>query len=125
MQYTVALRDTDGCTKVANSLVLDNPSALRASTSFTFFKSTVDDIRSMVVSFNYHSKDIPNQSDEEFSSDGNPIVDDYFASKTKGIMGHDLDSDLSIGDLHSSSFKKGFKLVHGRKYCKYFSSRLH
>lgn len=125
MQYSVALRDTDGCTKVTNSLVLDNPSALRASTRFTFFKSTMDDIRSMVVSFNYHSKDIPNQSDKEFSSDGNPIVDDYFASKTEGIAGHDLNPDLSIGGLHSSSFKKGFKLVNGRKYCKYFSWRLH
>ena len=118
MQHTVALRDADGCTEVFNSPVLDNPSALRASTGFTFFRSTVDDIHSMVVSFNYHSTDIPNQSDEEFCSDGNPISYDYYGSKPKGIAGRDLDADFSIGGLHSYSFKKGFKLVNGHKYCK-------
>lgn len=41
------------------------------STSSTFFKSTMEDIRRMVVGFSSYSANILNQFDEDFSSDGN------------------------------------------------------
>lgn len=54
------------CTEVANppSSIQDDLGVQRASTDTTFFRATVEDIRSMAVRFNSHSTDLPFQSNE-------------------------------------------------------------
>ncbi|KAK9200134.1 hypothetical protein WN944_015330 [Citrus x changshan-huyou] len=60
----------------------------------------------------------------EFSSDGNPVTNEYFASEPKGTRGHDLD-DFRIAGPRASNSKKGFTLVTSRRNWKRFSRWLH
>lgn len=62
----------------------------RVPTSSTFFKSTGKNIRHRIMCFNSHSIDIPAQSDEDFSSNRNPMADAYFPSKPESTKGLDL-----------------------------------
>lgn len=78
----------------------------------------------MIVGFNPHSTDILFQFDEKFSSDGNPVTNEYFASEPKGTRGRDLD-DFRIAGPRSSNSKKGFTLVTSRRNWKRFSRWLH
>lgn len=121
------LRDNMRCTEVANppSSIRDDLGVQRASTDTTFFQTTVVDIRSMTVRFNSHSTDLPFQSDEEFSSDGNSIANDYFGTDLEGSRGCDLDPDFSVVGPHSFSLRKNFILVTGHKYRRQFFKRLH
>ena len=116
------------CTEVANppSSIQDDLGVQRASTDITFFRATVEDIRSKAMRFNSHSTNLPFQSDEEFSSDGNSIANDYFGTDLEGSRGCDLDSDFSVAGPHSFSLRKSFILVTGHKYHRrFFSERLH
>lgn len=69
LRDSTALRDADGSVGDVNPLstVLDDPGVQWASISFTFFRSVVDDIRTLAVDFNSLSTDILFQSDKEFS----------------------------------------------------------
>lgn len=44
----------------------------------------VDDIRTMVMNFNFHFMKIPSHFDEDFSPIGNAIANEYILSKPKG-----------------------------------------
>lgn len=85
-------------------------------TALLSFLAAVDDIRSITVEFNSYTTDISFQYDEKFSSNGNLVVDDYFVSKFEGTRGRDLHPNFSVCSPHSSSYRKGLKLVTDRKY---------
>lgn len=44
----------------------------------------------MIVGFDSHSADNPDQSDEDLSSNRNPVADNYFLSESEGTVGLDL-----------------------------------
>lgn len=79
----------------------------------------------MAVGFNSHSIDFHFQSDVECSSDGNLVVNDYFTTDPEGSRESDLDPDITVVGLHSYGLRKGFTLVIGHKYRRWFFERLH
>lgn len=59
----------------------------------------------MIVGFKPHSTDILFQFDENFSFDGNPVTNEYFAYEPEGTRGHDLD-DFRVAGPHASVLRK-------------------
>lgn len=79
----------------------------------------------MAVGFDSHSIDFPFQSDEEFSSDGNPVGNDYFTTDLEGSRESDLDPNFTVVSPYSYGLRKSFTLVIGNKYRRWFFERLH
>lgn len=104
-------------TCVVDDMVLDDL-VQRVSKGFTFHRSTVEDIWHKVTSFKSHSTNICVQSDENFSCNKNPVVDDYFLYELEDIEGLDLSSEFNVAGLHAFSSMKGLTLVTSRKYRK-------
>lgn len=68
------------------------------------------DILTMVVGFHFHSTEILFQYDEEFTSGGNVVADEYFLYELEYMSGRALSPDFCIVGSCAFDLKKSFIL---------------